>query len=139
MLCTEVRCKAALLEARLFSRINNAVKPHTVAELASTDVCKHAQECGYGYIHSSPHSVLQLSISFLLPLHFSSLEVKPHIFLRAARCEVSPQAGEILAGAETLRPGLVSLEVTSILEEGKVGTRVLRATWREGWIFWGPS
>lgn len=46
---------------------------------------------------------------------------------------------DVLAGAEQLWPGLASLEVTSVLEEGKVGIRMQRATWREGWIFWSPS
>lgn len=45
MLCTEDRCKAALLEALLFSKINNAVKLHTEAELAGTDECKHTGGC----------------------------------------------------------------------------------------------
>lgn len=107
MLCTEDCCKAALLEAHLFSRINNAVKLHTVAELAWTDVCKHAQVCVYGYMHSSPHSLLKLSCAqyqlFAAFAFFLLLKVKSHIFLL-----VSPQAGDIPADAETLWPGLFS-------------------------------
>lgn len=53
MLCTEECCKAALLEALLFSRINNAVKLHTVAELAETGVCKHAGVCVSMVIHAA--------------------------------------------------------------------------------------
>lgn len=113
MLCTEDRCKAALLEALLFSRINNAVKLHTVAELAWTDVCKHAQVCVCGYIHSSPHSLLWLSCAqyqlFVAFTLFHFLEVKSHIFPLAAHCEASAQARDILADAETLWPALVSL------------------------------
>ena len=39
MLRTEGCCEAAPLDALLFSRINYAVKPHAVAELAGTGVC----------------------------------------------------------------------------------------------------
>lgn len=109
MLCTEDCCKAALLEALLFSRINNAVKLHAVAELAWTDACKHMQMRVCGYRHSSPYSLLwlncaqyQLFAAFTL---FLLLEVKYHIFLLPAHHEASPQAGDILAEAETLRPG----------------------------------
>lgn len=113
MLCTEDRCKAALLEALLFSRINNAVKLHTVAELAWTDVCKHAQVCVCGYVHSSPHSLLWLSCAqyqlFVAFTLFRFLEVKSHIFPLAAHCEASAQARDILADAERLWPALVSL------------------------------
>lgn len=91
MLCTEDRCKAALLEALLFSKINNAVKLHTEAESAGTDECKRAGGC--------PWLCTQQPTKFLLWLSFAAfrifclLEVKSHVFLLTAHCEDIPWQG----------------------------------------------
>lgn len=143
MLCTEDCCKAALLEALPFSRINNVVKLHGGAQLAWPDVCKHKQVGVCGSAHSGPHSLLWLSHAqyqlFAAFTVFLMLEVKVSCISVSSNCKASPLAGDIPAAAEMLWPGFVYLELTSILEEGKEGTMMPRVTWKECWIFWGPS
>lgn len=84
MLCTEDRCKAALLEALLFSKINNAVTLHTEAEWVGTDEGKRSG----GYLCLCTHSLLWLSCAqcqlFAAFRIFCLLEVKSHMALLTA-------------------------------------------------------
>lgn len=92
--------------------------------------------------HSSPHSLLWLSCAqcqlFAAFRIFCLLEVKSHTFLLTAHCEDIHWQG-YPGWCRTDLAGLVSLKIISVLEEARVGIRKQRATWREGWIFGGPS
>lgn len=90
MLCTEDRCKAALLEALLFSKISNAVKLHTEAELAGTDEFKRAGGCLCLCTQQPTFSPLArlCSVSVFAAFRmFCSSEVKSHSFLLTAHRE----------------------------------------------------
>lgn len=92
-------------------------------------------------VHSSPHSLLWLSCAqrqlFAAFRMFCSLEVKSHSFLLTAHHgDIHWKGYPGWCRTALARP---CFPWSDFCPGRRQGIRMQRATWREGWIFWGPS
>lgn len=136
-MCCAQRIAAKQLSLKPFSFLKETMLWNFTQRLNRLGLMSaNAQVDVHGCVHSSPHSLSWLS--FAAFRIFCLLEVKSHVFLLTAHLEdIYWQGYPDWYRTDLARPW--SLEATSVLEEGQVGIRIQRTTWREGWIFWGPS